>query len=286
MRQLFAIVCSLFLGLFIVDAVISFADSSLLLFFDIHLLTGIRAIIGLAAMLFAVLIYCLMGLSPMIPKRQFIALALFDPLAILISIPFLIFHFNQTLWIDWVISSCQVLLGLWVLYRFQRGLKFRWQLVPEEKLGPRTFSWRNLSGFVLANLLVLFPAAIIYLMCLGAVAVDHFTDGFMSLRPGGLTVHVRKYVRNDGKTIQLFPMSHIADAGFYRKVSQSFPTNSIVLTEGVTDEQHLLTNKINYRRMARSLGVAEQHENFNPTRGTIVRADIDVDQFTTNTIVC
>ena len=117
MRQLFAIVCSLFLGLFIVDAVISFADSSLLLFFDIHLLTGIRAVIGLAAMLFAVLIYCLMGLSPMIPKRHFIALALFDPLAILISIPFLIFHFNQTLWIDWVISSCQVLLGLWVLYR-------------------------------------------------------------------------------------------------------------------------------------------------------------------------
>jgi hypothetical protein len=36
--------------------------------------------------------------------------------------------------------------------------------------------------------------------------------------------------------------------------------------------------------MANALGLAEQHEKFEPTRGEIVPADIDVDQFTTNTL--
>jgi len=95
---------------------------------------------------------------------------------------------------------------------------------------------------------------------------------------------VRKYVRNDGKTIELFPMTHVADAGFYQKVSLTFPTNSIILMEGVTDENNLLTNKITYKRMAKSLGLAEQHEKFEPTRGKMVRADVDVDQFSRDTI--
>jgi hypothetical protein len=124
----------------------------------------------------------------------------------------------------------------------------------------------------------------LYLVLCAALAVNHFSEGFLALRPGGLSVQVRKYTRADGKTIQLFPMSHVGESDFYRKVAQSFPTNSIILMEGVTDEKNLLTNKITYKRMAISLGLAEQHEAFNPTQGEMVRADVDVEQFTTNTI--
>jgi hypothetical protein len=53
--------------------------------------------------------------------------------------------------------------------------------------------------------------------------------------------------------------------------------------EGVTDDRNLLTNKITYRRMAASLGVAEQQEEFRP-RGELVRADVDVEQFAASTI--
>ena len=81
-------------------------------------------------------------------------------------------------------------------------------------------------------------------------------------------------------------MSHVADASFYQKVSQTFPTNSIILMEGVTDNENLLTNKISYKRMAATLGVAEQHEAFAPTRGEMVRADVDVDRFSPETIDC
>jgi hypothetical protein len=138
--------------------------------------------------------------------------------------------------------------------------------------------------FALVNVFVLMPAVIVYVFLCSALAVDHFSGGFMALRPNGFSVQVRKYVRNDGKTIQLFPMSHIADAGFYQKISQTFPTNSIILMEGVTDNQNLLTNELSYKRMAKSLGLAEQLEKFEPTRGEMVMADVDVEQFSKNTI--
>jgi TraB/PrgY/gumN family len=82
----------------------------------------------------------------------------------------------------------------------------------------------------------------------------------------------------------LFPMSHVAERSFYRTLSESFTSNSIILMEGVSDERGLLTNRISYQRMAKSLGVAEQQKEFRPIQGEIVRADVDVEQFTTNTI--
>jgi len=125
---------------------------------------------------------------------------------------------------------------------------------------------------------------LIYLLLCTTLAVDHFSEGFMALHPGGFTVEVRKYVRNDGKTIELFPMSHIADARFYQQVSQTFPSNSIILMEGVTDKNNLLTNKLSYKRMAKSLGLTEQKQEFTPIQGEWVRADVDVSQFTSDTI--
>jgi TraB/PrgY/gumN family len=58
----------------------------------------------------------------------------------------------------------------------------------------------------------------------------------------------------------------------------------MVLLEGVTDNKNLLTNGVTYKRMAKALGLGEQHEDFQPCQGTLVSADVDVAQFTTNTI--
>jgi hypothetical protein len=54
--------------------------------------------------------------------------------------------------------------------------------------------------------------------------------------------------------------------------------------EGVSDDRHLLTNKISYRRMAQAIGVAEQQKEFRPSQGEMIHADIDVQEFATNTI--
>ena len=114
--------------------------------------------------------------------------------------------------------------------------------------------------------------------------MSHFTDGFLTLRPGGLILQSRKYVREDGKTIVLFPMSHIADADFYQAMAHSVSSNSIVLMEGVTDEENLLTNRFSYKRAAKALGLAEQHDDLNIRQGELVRADVDVQDFSSNTI--
>ena len=284
MRLLLAILLNLCLGLFLADAIVSLADDSLILFFNLRPLAEIRTMVCLFAMLIAFVVYGLMGLTPMIPKRWFLPLTLFYPATQLALVPCLIYCFGRFQQVSWVFSCGQVIFGLSIFCWIQGGFKFRWPLVARDQLAGRRFSWWNLSGFGLVNVFGLLPAIIIYLFLCTAVAVDHFSDGFMALRPGGFTVQVRKYVRNDGKTIELFPMSHVADASFYHKVAQTFPTNSIILMEGVTDNQNLLTNKLSYKRMARFLGLTEQKVKFGPGRGKMVRADVDVEQFSTNTI--
>lgn len=282
-RPMLAILLSLGLGLFLADAVVSLVDESLIRLLDVHALSWLRVPLSLFTMLLALAIYGLMGLTPMIPKRVFLPLALFNPVATLVAIPALIYFYGRIHQIAWGIALCQVFLGLIILYRVQGGLKFCWPLVPAPQLADRRFSWRNLSGFLVVNVVVLLPAVLVYLGLCAVLAVNHFSEGFLALRPSGFTVQVRKYVRADGKTIQLVPMLHIGEPEFYQTLAQSFPTNALILMEGVTDNQNLLTNKITYERMAATLGVAEQHEEFKP-RGELVRADVDVAQFTSNTL--
>jgi hypothetical protein len=284
MKKLLSILLSLCLGLFLVVGAVSVADDSLVLLFGLHLLTMMSEILTFIAMLMAMLVYGLMGLTPMIPKRVFLPVTLFYVAALLAVFPISIYYYDRMVQIDWILSFCQVILGLGLLWWLRGGLKFRWPIVEDKHLGDRGFSWLNLVVFVLANVFGVLPAMVIYTVLCATLAVNHFSGGFLALHPGGMTVQVRKYVRNDGKTIQLIPMAHIADAGFYQKVAQSFPSNSIILMEGVTDDQNLLTSKISYKRMAKSLGLTEQKVKFKPTRGEMVRADVDVDQFSTNTI--
>lgn len=284
MRSLLAILLSLCLAFFLVDAAVSLADDTLILFCGLHALSTLRGLISFLAWLMAVAIYCLIGLTPMVPKRLFLPIPLFALATLLGIFPFAIYCFGRLQQIGWGISLCQVVVGLGILYWSRGGLSFGWPLVPVERLGARGFSWLNLSGFVLVNVLVLLPAVVAYVFLCAALAVNHFSEGFMALRPGGFSVQVRKYVRDDGKTIELFPMSHVADARFYQRISQTFPTNSVILMEGVTDENNLLTNRISYRRMAKSLGLTEQRREFVPRRGRMVAADVDVDQFSPDTI--
>ena len=283
-RKLILILLSLYLGVFMVDSVVSLIDDSLILFLDVHAFTAIRGVVFFFVTIMALGTYGLMALTPMIPKRLFLPVTLFNPVAVLISLPLLIYSYNRIQQVAWVISCGQVVFCLGILHRLQGGFKFRWPLVAESQLAARRFSWRNLSVFLLLNGCVLLPGAVVYLFLCAVLAVDHFSEGFAALRPGSLTVRVREYVRNDGKMIQLVPMSHIGESDFYRTLSKSFPTNAVILMEGVTDHRHLLTNSISYKRIAWSLGMTEQVEEFKPRREQLVRADVDVEQFASTTI--
>jgi hypothetical protein len=284
MKKLIVLLLNLYLGLFLAAGAVSVADDTLVLLFGLHVLSAISGILLFLSMLMTVLVYVLMGITPLVPKRVFLPVTLFYAAALLVGFPVLIYWYHRVMVVDWVTSLCQVILALGVLSWSRGGFKFRRPFVEEKDLGDRPFSWLNLSGFALVNVFGLLPAVMVYVFLCTALAVSHFSDGFMALRPNGFSVQARKYVRPDGKTIELFPMSHVADARFYHQVSRMFPTNSIILMEGVTDDKNLLTNKITYRRMAKSLGLSEQRKEFVPSRGEMVDADVDVDQFSRDTI--
>jgi hypothetical protein len=283
-RQVLAGLLSLCLGLFLADAALSLVDDSLRLWFDLQLLTVIRGLLASLVLLLLLAVYGLIGLTPMIPKRMFLPVVLFNPVAALLAIPLAIYCYGWHEQVTWGISLVQVIFALGMYRWIQGGFKVHWPLVPVSRLGSRGFSGVNLAGFLIVNLFILLPATVAYLVACAALAVDHFSEGFLALRPSGLSVQVRKYVRDDGKSVHLVPMAHVGEAEFYRKLSQSFPTNAVVLMEGVTDENNLLTNKITYQRMASSLGLAEQHEEFKPVRVEIVMADVDIKEFTADTI--
>ncbi len=282
-RQLLAILLSLCLGLFLIDGLVSLADDSLILFFHAHVLAVIRGLLFFVVLLATVMVYILMGITPLVPKRLFLPLTLFAPLAMLITLQVQIYHPERIQQAAWLMSLTEVIVGILILRGAQGGWRLRWPLLAVNRLGIRGFSWLNLVAFVGLNVFVLVPLVIGYVVVSASVALNHFSDGFVTLRRVGLTVQARKYVRDDGKTVELMPMAHVADARFYREIAQSFPTNAIILMEGVTDEQNLITNQVTYERMAASLGVAEQHESFQP-QGELVRADVDVAEFAPSTI--
>jgi hypothetical protein len=298
-RRFVAVLLSLCLLLFLANGFVSLLDDTLILFFRLHLLGGFRDFLGFFAVILALIIYALMGLTPMIPKRFFVPVTLFIPFAALALLPFLIYFYNRAQWASWCISLFQIILGLILVRRLRlRGTKDTsspesaqkparqrpLSLVSVNALNPRSFSWLNLSAFILINLFVLFPALLAYLFFCGSLAMGHLSEGFIRLHPGGLTVEVRKYVRDDGKTIQLVPMAHVGEPEFYRGLTQSFPSNSVVLMEGVSDDSNLLTNKVTYQRMAKSLGLSEQQKEFKPLAGEWVPADVDVKEFAPTTI--
>ncbi len=283
-QRLFAVVLSLCLILFIVDAALPLIDYAVLILLRFEALSFLRGLVSLASLAMAVGLYALIGFTSFAPKRPFLLIPIFYFVTTLAMFPLAIYWYDQIPLIAMGTALCQLVLGLGLLYWCRRGFKLSWPLVPEDRLDVRRFSWRGPFAFLLANVFVLAPLVVVFLFLCAARVVDHFSEGFMALHPSGFTVQVRKYVRDDGKVIELFPMAHVANATFYQKVSQTFPTNSLILMEGVSDKQNLLTNKIGYKRMAQSLGLAEQKETFAPPSNQVVHADVDVSQFSAETI--
>lgn len=283
-RAPITILLNLCLWLFLADALFSLLDDSLGVVLNVHFLAGLRGLVGTFAVFVAFLVYLVMGFTPLIPKRFFLPLALFNPVAMLLIIPAWIYFYNRAQEVSWLVSLTQVIFGLALVWRLQARPTKGWPLVPKEIVQGKGFSWSNLVGFWSVSLLVIVPAVLVYCFFCSSLAIDHFSDGFVALRRVGFTVQVRKYVRYDGKSILLVPMSHIGEPEFYRSLAKSFPTNSTILMEGVSDDDNLLTNRISYKRMATSLGLSQQQKEFKPSPTQVVRADIDVNQFTPATI--
>lgn len=281
-RELLLFLLNIFLWFFFADAVLSVADDAAALVSPERATAAPRLIIGIFTILLGLLVYALMALTPAIPKKFFLPLKLFFPATQIACIPTFFYFYHHLPFVALVLSLIQMVFAVMMLAWIGRGRKIQFAALTDGQLGARLFSWKNSVVFVLLN-------GIFFLLVITGIAasvawtIEHFSEGFMKLRPSGMSVRVSTYERGDGKKVTLYPMGHVADAAFYRKLSQDFPSNSVVLMEGVTDEKNLLTNGISYARMARKLGLSEQHQEFKPV-GRLVRADVDVSEFSSDTI--
>jgi hypothetical protein len=283
-KKLVSIVLNVCLGVFLAEGAVALVDDSVIVLFGVHGFDFIRGLLFLLVLAATGVTYLLMGLTPTVRKRLFLPIVLFNPIAACAAIPLSIYYSSHIEQIAWVISIGQVLLGWSVFYAIRRGATAAWPLVPEEKLEEGPFSWGRLISFLAVNIFLVAPSVLVYVLFCTSLAVDHFSGGFLAFHPGSLVVRTRTYVRADGKTIQLVPMMHIGENDFYRRVSQSMLTNSVVLLEGVTDRRHLLHEKLSYSRMAKSLGLVEQRESFAPGPASVRPADVDVEQFSATTL--
>lgn len=278
MRSVIAGFLSLTLAVSLVNAVVSLASDSLVVFFGSHALVGVLGWVAIPALLMALAVYGLMLLTPMVPKRFFLPITLCGPVTALAALPFLIYFHEHSERIAWAVSLVQALVCFVVVYRLRGSWGFRWPLFAVDQLETRSFRWGNSIGFLTAHLFLALPAVVIYLIACSSLALSHFTGGFVALRPEGVIMQVRKYTRDDGKTVELVPMSHIGETEFYQSLAASFSPTAAVLMEGVSDKEKLLENKVGYKQTAKELGLAEQQEVFKP-KGELIPADVDLSQF-------
>ena len=139
---------SLFLGLFLAAGAVSLLDDSLVLLWGQHLFTLTSGILSCVAMVAMLLLYGLMGLTPIIPKRVFLPVIIFAGLGLLTVFPLMIYRYDQMLRLDWLLSLLQTAVVLVVWHRLRRGEPFRWSVVAVRHLGRRSFSGWNLSVFL------------------------------------------------------------------------------------------------------------------------------------------
>jgi hypothetical protein len=120
------------------------------------------------------------------------------------------------------------------------------------------FRWKRLVGFVAANVIVVVPLLGVFLAFSLSVAISHLSQGFLHLGLTGISVEARTYLY-EGKTIDLLPTSHIAQSSFYKELVEPLSEErTVVIPEGVTDKNKLLKKPLDYRKLARSLGLEAQ----------------------------
>ena len=195
----------------------------------------------------------------------------------------------------------QVVLGA-IAIILLRGLGGR-NLLTEEQFQAPMFSLRNTLGFTAINLL-LTPFVLIYTgLAVTSYYLEEQTACFLRLSPVGIHMTERSYHLAQ-KEIRLVGMIHIGKEDYYEDLAKSIPTvGTIILAEGVTDQDRLLESQFNYSKLAGLIGLTSQDKmrlNGNaveldglgvagqvisePGKPDIANADIDLNRFEPKTI--
>jgi hypothetical protein len=287
----------IYIVLFLIDAGLSLSHELLLAFSSSWpLLTGTRNFVAYLVIALSMVIFASLGVDRRLPKRVFLPLTLY------------VFWCALALWplsgviggdsLGLVAAVGQLLLGgiIIVLLRGQNGQK----LLSKVRFLTPMFSLRNTLIFAAINLLLL-PFVVVY-SCLAIAShyLEQQTAGFLRLSPIGIYMSERHYQRDD-QVVRLAGMMHIGKEDYFEELAESMsPAGTIILAEGVTDQDRLLENQFNYSKLAEVIGLTSQETmridgnlvdlndanpvDSAPEKPDIARADIDLNQFGPQTI--
>ena len=244
---------NLFFVVYLIDGAVSLLHELVAVFTQTATTTGLRELIAVAALLLAIPLYVSLGIDRRLPKLIIIPQILFIFWVGLGAWPIVI----TSGFFGLIAAFVQTLLGLlpFILYAGTAGSN---RLLPKERFLEDFFGLRNTILFFLLNL-VLVPLAFSYMaVALMAHYADRETAGFVRLGSDGIHMEERVYSRS-GQNIRLTGMIHIGEQEFYRDLIDSTTTDrTVILAEGVTDENNLLTTSFGYDAMARLLGLSSQ----------------------------
>jgi hypothetical protein len=291
---------NLFLILFVADGAVSMADGLFALYFPVAELTGFRNFVAFCVVVVSISLYLIIGLDRRLPKR--------------ILLPPLIFVFWSILGL-WPLSAVmgenaytltgaalQLVIGLAALFGVRR-LNGKSLLMTDEMFAPRPFRIQYTLLFFIGNMVIIPVVLSLFAFTRINFYVHEKTGGFARLGYDGLYMLEKRY-RLEGKMILLAGMIHIAEKDYYDELIGSIPAEkTVVLAEGVTDGDGLLSSRFSYKKVAELLGMISQEDvRFDRTPGGgedtgvmdrrkeherkphIIRADVDIRQFNPQTI--
>jgi hypothetical protein len=272
---------NLYLALFLADAGISVLDELAWAATGYHLLGFVRDPVALLTFLAAPPCYLLVVASRAVPRAVFVPLALFPPLLMLLGLP-------VAYWLGWQnygmaqATTAQAALGLQavVLLRLRFGRPW---LQAEDLPGPM-FTLGPCLRMVAFTMLLVLPGTLVAFVGLCERCLDRFTVGFVRVGIGRLELVERSYTRGDS-TVRLLGMMHIGEESTYEAIAASFDhPDVLVLTEGVSDDQGLLGERMHYEAVADSTGLVNQQTFDSYRPGLRLRnADVDVSAMSEST---
>jgi len=289
-----------YIVLFLIDAGLSLTDE-LSTVFAAHLpvLSTVRNFVAFLVIVLSLVVYSLLGLDRRLPKLVFLPLTLYSFWCSLALWPLLdmISRESQGL----TAAFGQVFIGGVALITLRNF--YGSNLLPADLFQRPLFGWRNTLVFSAVNLL-LFPLLLVFfLMASGSYYLNQKTAGYMRLSPVGIYTSERSY-HHDGKVVRLVAMMHVARKGYYQELFASLPAKgTIILAEGVTDQDRLLKGRFDYGRLANLVGLSSQEKMHldgnllelddlgladdlerDETKPDIVRADLDLNRFDPQTV--
>lgn len=266
---------NLYIMMFFLDAILSLADVVVVRCFGIHPFYIVRGIVSFIPFVLAIPLYLIMGCMRGFPRKvllPFVLFVIWATLFMALPLPFFMGFKNTEL----ALSLAQLVLGgvaLLALRLTNSGGGWLYERSAFEQLA---FRWPRLFGFVAANVFVIAPLLVVYMGVSLSMGISHLSQGFIHLNPKGLCVEARTYQYND-KEILLLPTAHIAKHSFYTDLIKGLPSGkTVVIPEGVSDDENRLAEGMNYDKLAPKLGLVAQDTEVLIAKHPTNRCDIDI----------